>query len=104
MFAVESRAVSLCACFARRKFRSRDKVGLHMDSKPASQDPRLLICRVLADMPPSTAEEIAQATGLDPETAAGHLDKLAAAYRIMFNPLTKRFSLPKARPAAGMAA
>ena len=37
-------------------------------------------------------------------TAAAYLDELARSYRVMFNPLTKRFNLPKAWPNSGIAA
>ncbi|WP_193369126.1 hypothetical protein [Pelagibius marinus] len=75
-----------------------------MDKETISEDPRRLICDALADMLPSTAQEIAEATRLDPVTAAACLDELVARYRVMFNPLTKRFSLPKAWPTSGIAA
>lgn len=63
--------------------------------------PEDLVCHVLAEMVPSTAEEIAEATGLAPATIEACLDRLTAHYRVMFNPLTKRYSLPRAasRPA-----
>ncbi len=104
MFAVESPVVSFCARLSGRKARTSNKAVRCMDQKPVSQDPLRLICDALADMQPSTAEEIAEATGLPPVAAAAHLEELAACYRVMFNPLTKRFSLPKAWPTPGIAA
>ncbi len=104
MFAVESPVVSFCARLSGRKARASNKADRCMDNKPASQDPHRMICDALADMLPSTAQEIAEATRLDPVTAAAYLDELAARSRVMFNPLTKRYSLPKAWPASGIAA
>jgi hypothetical protein len=66
--------------------------------------PQERIRSALADMLPSTAAEIAEATGLEPATAAACLEALAARCEVMFNPLTKRFSLPKSRPSVGLAA
>ena len=57
--------------------------------------PQERVRAALAAMLPSTAEEIAEASGLDPVTAAALLDEMAARCRVMFNPLTKRYSLPK---------
>lgn len=104
MFAVESPAVSFCARLSGRKARESNKADCCMDNIPTSQDPRRMICDALADMLPSTAEEIAEATGLAPVAAAALLDELATRSRVMFNPLTKRYSLPKAWPASGIAA
>lgn len=75
-----------------------------MDETAQLQDPRSLICKAMAEMLPSTAEEIAEAAGLDPATTAAYLDEMAARYRVMFNPLTKCFSLPKAWLNPGLAA
>jgi DNA-binding IclR family transcriptional regulator len=66
--------------------------------------PQERIRSALADMLPSTAAEIAEATGLEAVTAAACLEALAARCEVMFNPLTKRFSLPKSRPSVGLAA
>jgi DNA-binding IclR family transcriptional regulator len=66
--------------------------------------PQERIRSALADMLPSTAAEIAEATGLEAATAAACLEALAARCEVMFNPLTKRFSLPKSRPSVGLAA
>jgi hypothetical protein len=104
MFAVESPVVSFCARLSGRKQHASNKAGRSMENEPTSQDPRRIICDALADMRPSTAAEIAEATGLDKVTAAAYLDELSARYRVMFNPLTKRYSLPKAWPTSGIAA
>lgn len=104
MFATESSVVSLCARLSGRKSRASNKADRCMDSETTPQDPRSLILEALADMLPSTAEELAETTGFDPVTTTACLDELAARNRVMFNPLTKRFSLPKARTAAGIAA
>jgi DNA-binding IclR family transcriptional regulator len=66
--------------------------------------PQERIRSALADMLPSTAAEIAEAAGLEPVTAAACLEALAARCEVMFNPLTKRFSLPKSRLQTGLAA
>lgn len=96
MFALDMPKAPVCARHSR-------PCKATWTSKPhfAPQD---LICAALHDMLPSTAEEIAEVTGLDPATTADCLDRLAARCRVMFNPLTKRFSLPKAGPHAALAA
>ncbi len=66
--------------------------------------PQERIRGALADMSPSTAAEIAEAAGLDPVTATACLEALAARCEVMFNPLTKRFSLPKRASHPGLAA
>jgi hypothetical protein len=67
-------------------------------------DPEELICRTLADMVPATTGEIAEATGLDARVVEATLDHMATRYRVMFNPLTKRFSLPRLGSARSFAA
>jgi hypothetical protein len=104
MFVTEIPVIALCARLTRRKARASSKSNGMMDKIATTQDTCNLICRILAEMLPSTVEEVAQATGLTPMAAAAHLDILAARYRVMFNPLTKRFSLPKAWPSTDMAA
>lgn len=66
--------------------------------------PQACILQALAGMLPSTAAEIAEACGLEPVTAAACLDGLSARCQVMFNPLTKRYSLPKSRPCLSLAA
>lgn len=78
-------------------------------SKPARSKrapaPDAVVCAALAEMVPSTAAEVAAATGLDAATVDACLDRLAAGYRVMFNPLTKRYSLPPvSKIASGLAA
>jgi DNA-binding IclR family transcriptional regulator len=75
-----------------------------MTEKTSTSAAEALICEALAVMRPSTAAEIAEATDLDPVAAARSLDFLARQQRVMFNPLTKRFSLPRPRTAPGLAA
>jgi len=70
----------------------------------AETTPQERIRSALADMLPSTAAEIAEAAGLEPVTAAACLEALAARCEVMFNPLTKRFSLPKSGLQTGLAA
>ena len=99
MFAVDLPAMPFYARLSGRTSRSfsRSDHAMVRTATPA-QD---LICGALAEMVPSTAEEIAEATGLDAATTQLCLDRLAASCRVMFNPLTKRFSLPKTWNAAG---
>ncbi len=104
MFAAEIPVISLCTRLSRRISRASSKTGRTMDDITAQQDPRSRINQVIADRLPSTAEEIAEASGLDPVTTTALLHEMASRNRIMFNPLTKRFSLPRARPGAGIAA
>ena len=100
MFSVEIPAMPFYARLSGLTSRSISRSDRAMDrtATPAPQD---LICSALAEMVPSTAEEIAEATGLDAATTQLCLDRLAGSYRVMFNPLTKRFSLPKVWNAAG---
>ena len=65
--------------------------------------PQQRILNALAEMLPSTVSEIAEAIGLDVTETNQRLDELLMRYRIMFNPLTKRYSLPKTST-AGLAA
>ena len=100
MFAVEIPAFSFYARLNGRpepNERSRDA----MEQTADSRDPQVRVCAVLAEMVPSTAAEIAEAAGLDPATAEASLERLTASCRVLFNPLTKRYSLPKAWCAAG---
>ncbi|MGF1593902.1 MAG: hypothetical protein ACFCUW_11515 [Kiloniellaceae bacterium] len=78
--------------------------GADIQSVGTGRPTNALICAALAEMVPSTAAEIAEATGLDPVTAGACLERLAATCRVMFNPLTKRYSLPRPRPMVGLAA
>ncbi|HMA15161.1 MAG TPA: hypothetical protein VKP12_10280 [Kiloniellaceae bacterium] len=72
-----------------------------MEQTADSRDPQALVCAALAEMVPSTAAEIAAASGLDAAEAEACLERLTATCRVLFNPLTKRYSLPKAWGAAG---
>jgi hypothetical protein len=100
MFTVEIPAMPFYARLSGRTSRSISRSDHAMDrtATPAPQD---LICGALTEMVPSTAEEIAEAAGLDAATTQLCLDRLAGSYRVMFNPLTKRFSLPKTWHTAG---
>ena len=66
-----------------------------MQQTSTSRDLQDLICAALAEVVPPTAEEVAEAIGLDPASVEAELEQLAVRRRVMFNPLTKRFSLPK---------
>lgn len=87
MFAVDLPVAAFCA---RLSGRARNP-----DLTVAALEPQEVIRQALAEMVPSTAEEIAEATGLDAVVVDATLDHMAARCRVMFNPLTKRFSLPK---------
>jgi len=100
MFAVEIAAFPFYARLSGRPECSK-RSRHFMEHTADSRDPQALVCAALAEMVPSTAAEIAETTGLDPATAQASLDRLAGSYRVLFNPLTKRYSLPKARGAAG---
>ena len=104
MFAAEIRVTSLRSRFSPWGQGTCRKTERNMDDKATNDDPRSRISQILAEMLPSTVEEIAAAVGLDAVTAAACLDDLAGRNRVMFNPLTKRFSLPRAWPGPGIAA
>lgn len=104
MFAVESPVIAFYARFSGLTRRPTIRTQHPMDHQASAPDPQRAILGALAEMLPSTSEEIAETAGLDPVTAAASLDALTARYRVMFNPLTKRYSLPKTAPATGIAA
>lgn len=104
MFAAEIRATALTQLFRPQGQGAEGKTEHPMTDRARTRDAETLICEALAEMTPSTAAEIAEATELDPVAAADRLDELARQQRVMFNPLTKRFSLPRPRSAPGLAA
>lgn len=108
MFAVEIPAIPFYARLsgraAQRFSRSERAMQQTAPARSPAQGPHEQICTVLAEMVPSTAGEIAEACGLDAATVEASLDSLTARCRVMFNPLTKRYSLPKASRARGLAA
>lgn len=104
MIAVEIPFFPFHARFSGRTSRASRQNDIAMNKDVTTSHAQELITSALAEMVPSTAAEIAAATGLDPVTAEACLEKLASSCRIMFNPLTKRYSLPQARPVAGLAA
>ncbi len=75
-----------------------------MNQTTPDHDLKTAICRALAQMLPATAEEIAESLGFEPGTVSAGLHQLMCRHRVMFNPLTKRYSLPKIQPGAGLAA
>ena len=104
MFAAEIRAKALPRWFQPQGRGAEGKTEHPMTDEACTSAPETLICEALAVMTPSTAAEIAEATDLDPVAAARCLDVLVRQQRVMFNPLTKRFSLPRPRTAPGLAA
>jgi hypothetical protein len=97
MFAVDLPvAASLCARFSGRSGNAARAAR--------AGEPRDLIRQALAEMVPSTAEEIAEAILLDPLMVEATLEQMTTHYQVMFNPLTKRFSLSKGRIVGGLAA
>lgn len=104
MFAVEIAAFPIYARLSCRPECSK-RSPRAMKQTAERRDPQALVCTALAEMVPSTAAEIAEATGLDLATAEASLERLTATFRVLFNPLTKRYSLPKAwRTSGGLAA
>lgn len=76
-----------------------------MEQRADSRDPQALVCAALAEMVPSTAAEIAEACGLEAAETEACLERLTASCRVLFNPLTKRYSLPRGwRATGGLAA
>ena len=104
MFAVEIPVIPFCARFSGWAGLSHRMSDRRMASSANIRSPQELINAALAEMVPSTGEEIAEATGLDSVTATAHLDRMSACCKVMFNPLTKRYSLPKAPPLPFVAA
>lgn len=100
MFAVEIAAFPFYARLSGRPECSK-RSPRAMKQTADSRDPQALVCAALAEMVPSTAAEIAAATGLDLVTVEASLERLTATCRVLFNPLTKRYSLPKAWGASG---
>lgn len=104
MFSVEIPAIAFYARFPGLSRNSSRRTDRTMDQKPTIADAQSAILAALGQMLPSTAAEIAEAAGLDPVVTAARLDDLAERYRVMFNPLTKRYSLPKGTTITGIAA
>ncbi|NIA67463.1 hypothetical protein HBA54_02555 [Pelagibius litoralis] len=74
------------------------------DAPQTMTDARACLIAALAEMLPSTLEELAQATTLEAPTAQAYLAEMSARCVVMFNPLTKRYSLPKVTPGCALAA
>jgi len=104
MFAVEMTAIPFYARLSPRAAQRLSRSERAMQQKAPVSGSHDLICAALAEMVPSTAEEIAEATGLAAGTVEACLEGLTARCRVMFNPLTKRYSLPKVYRAPGLAA
>ncbi len=67
-------------------------------------DPRGRLLAALAEMLPSTRDELSQVTALAPATVESYLTEMSGRCIVMFNPLTKRYSLPKTAPNGTLAA
>jgi len=104
MFSVEIPTIAFYARFPGLSRQTCNRTHPTMDQKPTIADAQRAILDALSQMLPSTAAEIAEAAGLDPIVTAARLDDLAERYRVMFNPLTKRYSLPKGTTITGIAA
>ena len=96
MFDTGTRVISRCTAFFWREGNAGIGMERPTNQSAPAQDLPSQICRVLAEMLPSTAEEIAESAGLDRAMVSASLEELTRRYRVMFNPLTKRFSLPRA--------
>ena len=97
MFAAQTNLITLL-CQSLRQPPNRRLSGSGDPGNGTPQgldDPRRRLVSALAEMLPSTLEEIAQAAGLELATAQAYLAEMSARSRVMFNPLTKRYSLPK---------
>lgn len=70
----------------------------------SGDDPRDRLIAALAEMLPSTQDELGQVTALEPATVEAYLAEMSARCVVMFNPLTKRYSLPKTGPDGILAA
>lgn len=70
----------------------------------AGDDPRGRLLAALAEMLPSTRDELSQVTALAPATVESYLTEMSGRCIVMFNPLTKRYSLPKATAECTLAA
>ncbi len=106
MFAAQTNPVILL-CQAFRHAASLRKRGPQRRLSGAPQsaaDPRQRLIAALAQMLPSTQEELAQVVQLEMPTVQAYLADMAARSEVMFNPLTKRYSLPRPAKAQGFAA
>lgn len=106
MFANQTNPFALLCQSLQQPFdrRGRDSQKLGNDAPQDLDDPRRRLTAALAEMLPSTLEEVAQAADLELPTAQAYLAEMAARSRVMFNPLTKRYSLPRFAGDSGFAA
>lgn len=84
--------------------RNRGPQYRHDHSPQSVEDPRKRLIAALAKMLPSTQDELAQAVQMEVPTVQAYLAEMAARSEVMFNPLTKRYSLPRFTVAQGFAA
>src|SRR3546814_13492417 len=87
MFAVDFPVASFYARFSGCSHEPRRTARI--------REPQEVIRQALAEMGPSTAEEIAEATGLDPVVVDATLDRMEAGHRGVLHPLTQSFILPQ---------
>ena len=94
MIPFQANLVALLCVSLKQSVTRRGGTPQH-DNKDVVDDPRQRLTAALAEMLPSTLEEVARAAGLELQTAQAYLGEMSAHSRVMFNPLTKRYSLPK---------
>jgi len=97
MFANQTNPFALF-CQSLQQSLGRCGPGLRKPEKDAPRDlndPKCRLINALAEMLPSTLEEVALAADLELPTAQAYLAEMSARSRVMFNPLTKRYSLPR---------
>lgn len=94
MIAFQANLVALLCNSLKQPSTRRGDSPQH-ETNDGLDDPRQRLTAALAEMLPSTLEEVAEATGLELATAHSYLAEMSARSRVMFNPLTKRYSLPR---------
>ncbi len=106
MFAAQTNPITLLCEVLRHSatLLDRSPQRRHSQTPEGLEDPRRRLIAALAEMLPSTQDELAQAVQLELATVQAYLADMAARSEVMFNPLTKRYSLPRFTEAPGFAA
>ena len=106
MFAAQTNILTLLCDTLQQPFERHGRTPRKPanENPPGLDDPRGRLAAALADMLPSTLDEVAQAAGLEPATAQAFLAEMGARSQVMFNPLTKRYSLPRGAVESSFAA